>query len=270
MHRWVFITWELVILVALGAQEPGPDSPETVSALHPDDFWVQHFENKNATFSPVVEHTSTLYKVISQSVVERKPALGKRCAKAEYVFKRRGYFYLRIVLGSTISVGDTGYFSCRFKSTGAGFSGIYVHGKLCDSVEDLPEGWKHIASNRLRGEIKSLAIRFNPVSEGAKLTLYLDDLRVSRSRTLLPPTAEEFARLSARWLQIREDLPALLGRVKDERLKRQLEEESRKLESLVPITEAPSLPGLSRGKFAGTMQEFEKAYWKAKWKVFIE
>ena len=270
MLRRFRILLSVLILLAPATRAEESESHRQSPVLHPDDFWVQDFENRDATFSPVVEHTSTLYEVISQSVVEEKPAFGKRCAKAEYLFKRRGYFYLRLDLGSAIAVGDTGYFSCRIKSTGATFYGILVHGKRCDSVEELPGGWLQVASNKLHGEIKSIMIRFHPIQEGARIIFYLDDLRLSRSKTLLPPGADELARLTARWHEMLDDLPALLRRVKDEKLKLQLEQESRNLEQLAALIKAASFAALSRGKFAGAMQEFDETYWKAKWKVFID
>ena len=82
MLRRFRILLSVLILLAPATRAEESESHRQSPVLHPDDFWVQDFENRDATFSPVVEHTSTLYEVISQSVVEEKPAFGKRCAKA--------------------------------------------------------------------------------------------------------------------------------------------------------------------------------------------
>ena len=53
------------------------------------------------------------------------------------------------------------------------------------------------------------------------------------------------------------------------KLKLQLEKASRNLEKLAAQSEASSSEALSRGKFAGAMQEFDETYWKVKWRLFV-
>ena len=270
--RFVIAVCLLLLPLLTAADTIPPSLPAKQTELHPDDYWLHDFNDKGAVFTLEVEPTKTLPTMITSEVVTEETAGGKRCAKVEFVCKNHGYLFLRVPLATGIAVADGGYVSCRVKneSVSAHFAGIYVKGERCGSVETLPDGWLHIASDKVEGVIDSMVIRFNPVHRGGgRVLIYLDDLRVSRSQTPLAPKPEEFHRLLARWEQMHRILPELLLQLTDPALKAGLEKNARKLQHLQELN-VQSLSGLSQGKFSGALKEFESRFWYVKWQFFFE